>query len=237
MDMTSHFNEISNLIAGLQRIIRKQADENRPISRIELDIMLENVRTLYDLLLQIPSRVGDADVPEIADEKTGEPTPEVEPLEIKFPFSPEVSMAEQSFSDESVEAKPLVDGESKTEITRQTIPDLFNSPEISESTLFQRTFADKLSEENQAETLADKMSSHRIEGLKNAIGINEKFFFINELFDGSLKQYTETMSKLDEANSLALAAEYLEKQAADYKWDKNDDAFEKLKGFVERKFK
>ena len=41
--------------------------------------------------------------------------------------------------------------------------------------------------------------------LKDAIGINEKFLFINELFDGNLQDYSEALNKLNAFENLQSA--------------------------------
>ncbi|MBN1338415.1 MAG: hypothetical protein JXA03_03780 [Bacteroidales bacterium] len=71
-------------------------------------------------------------------------------------------------------------------------------------------------------------------GLKKAIGINDKFFFINELFDGNLKDYNSLIENLDNQNTTTEAFEMLEKKFTEKGWERHPDAFARLKQYVER---
>lgn len=71
-------------------------------------------------------------------------------------------------------------------------------------------------------------------GLKKAIGINDKFFFINELFEGNLKEYNDLITELETRKTAAEASELLEKNYKEREWEKHEDAFSRLQQFVER---
>ncbi|PID95040.1 MAG: hypothetical protein CSA95_01500 [Bacteroidetes bacterium] len=107
------------------------------------------------------------------------------------------------------------------------------------------TLADKLKTDtkslgetilNGEKTLGEDMGKKPIGTLKSAIGINDKFRFVNELFDGVLKSYNEAITVLDGASDLQDARSILDRQKEKYAWDPGNEAFGTLKDFVERKF-
>jgi len=110
---------------------------------------------------------------------------------------------------------------------------LFSDPETDENI----TVLDKISESQQSESVADKVQKDKTTSLKLAIGINDKFFFINELFDGNMKEYNEAIDKLDEFTSLNGAHDYLKSLVEKYKWGIDSDAYSQLTGFIDKKLK
>jgi len=85
--------------------------------------------------------------------------------------------------------------------------------------------------------VGDKIQQDKISELKSAIGINEKFFFINELFDGDMKNYNEAIEKLDTVARLEEGFLLLKELREENDWKEDNDAYLQLSGFVNRKFK
>ena len=95
-------------------------------------------------------------------------------------------------------------------------------------------FASDTHTENE-HSLADKLGRQAIKDLKDAIGINEKFQFINELFEGHMQEYNAALSQLNNMTEINEAKTYLNTLKALYHWKDNtiSSAFIDL---VERKF-
>jgi outer membrane biosynthesis protein TonB len=51
--------------------------------------------------------------------------------------------------------------------------------------------------------LSDKLKHRPLTNLSDAIGINDRFLFINEIFDGNKDAYSQAISRLDKAESLS----------------------------------
>jgi hypothetical protein len=85
-------------------------------------------------------------------------------------------------------------------------------------------------------SLGPKIPSERIDNLKTAIGINEKFMFINELFDGNLREYNETIETLNGFTNLDQASGFLDLMCKKNFWNTGSNAFKKLQELVERRF-
>ena len=90
--------------------------------------------------------------------------------------------------------------------------------------------------EAREKTFSPRIPSDRIENLKTAIIINDKFMFINELFEGNLREYNETIETLNGFKTLSQAADYLDLMRKKNFWNTGSIAFKKLKELVERRF-
>jgi hypothetical protein len=243
MNINNQCKQIEELINGLQRLIQSHSNNSESISRIELDLALEKVRRLYDILLQMKIQESKPDYP-VSDEITSQVEPvDAAMIPLEEPQSvPENIIAEPEIIDEPV----LQEIQQSEEVLAQdvaykdiepAIPDLFSGTIVSTARKTDKTVVEKLSEENQAETIADKIGSHKITGLKQAIGINEKFFFINELFQGNMKEYSETLNALDQVEEIQATKDFLENLCRKNSWDTEGNAVRKLYEFIERKFK
>ena len=98
-----------------------------------------------------------------------------------------------------------------------------------------KSLNEKLLKNKTDKSISSKMQYNAIKDLKSAIGINEKFLFINELFKGNMKEYNESILKLNEFKSLTEAESYLEELKGKHKWKDDLHAYLTLKDFVERK--
>jgi hypothetical protein len=86
-------------------------------------------------------------------------------------------------------------------------------------------------------SIAERMEQSPISDLRSAIGINEKFLFINELFKGNLNQYNKTIDELNAFETINGAYTYLVETKVQHQWDENTAAFAKLKALIERKYR
>jgi len=89
----------------------------------------------------------------------------------------------------------------------------------------------KLKEARQ-QTLPPK--NEPVQHLKQLISINDKFSFINELFDGSLKEYNDAIEKLNGCNGRNEAYEYLDQLRKKNLWELESGTLMKLKEAVEK---
>lgn len=243
MNINNQYKQIEELINGLQRLIQPYNNNFESMSRIELDLALEKVRRLYDILFQTNIQERKPDHPASDEIKSQVEPSETVMIPVEEPQSvPENIIAEpydteEPISDEPRHSDEVLAGDAANKDIEQAIPDLFSGTIASAVRKTDKTVVEKLAEENQAETIADKIGSHKITGLKQAIGINEKFFFINELFQGNMKEYTETLSALDQIEGLQPAKDFLDNLCRKNSWDTEGNAVRKLFEFIERKFK
>ena len=77
-----------------------------------------------------------------------------------------------------------------------------------------------------------KLSNLPVSSLQAAIGINDRFQYIRELFDGDNQKYLEAVKTIDSFDNLKDAVEYLRDN---YKWKKNETSL-KFVRLVKRRF-
>ena len=85
-------------------------------------------------------------------------------------------------------------------------------------------------------TLASKLQQKSISELKTAIGINDKFLFVNELFGGSMEKYNRSIENLDDMKTLNGTLIYLNELKVELQWNSSNEAYQKLLNLIHRKF-
>lgn len=85
-------------------------------------------------------------------------------------------------------------------------------------------------------SVAARMQRSKINDLRSAIGINDKFLFINELFRGNMQQYNKVLDELNDFKSLNGAQTYLMELKVEHQWEAESNAFIRLNSFIERRF-
>ncbi|TGE07557.1 hypothetical protein [Hymenobacter fodinae] len=86
-----------------------------------------------------------------------------------------------------------------------------------------------------AATLAEK--APKVESLREAISINQRFSFINELFNGENMEYHSVIQYLDTLPNAESAKRYVtENLSAQYNWSRKEEHVNKLLKLIDRKF-
>jgi hypothetical protein len=129
---------------------------------------------------------------------------------------------ERATSIKEVEVK--VPSVKKPEIEKnvKTIADQFKSRTTLHESLHQ-TFQKDSESISQGKPIADLMS---------AIGLNDRFTFIRELFDNDQKVFESTISELNSATSFNDAYNYMTRQ---FNWDMDGEAVQLLLDIIRRK--
>ncbi len=85
-------------------------------------------------------------------------------------------------------------------------------------------------------SLAAKLQNRPVGDLKSAIGINDKFLFVNELFSGSMEKYNRSIENLNDIQTYNGALIYLNELKVELQWNSNNVAYKKLADLVKLKF-
>jgi len=147
----------------------------------------------------------------------------VEPVEKKEIFKEKVPTP----TTREVAREPKAKSEEKQSEVRSAFDLFTDSAEVS--------IGDKLGDGGDA-SIASKMQKSQIKDLKQAIGINEKFLFINELFNGDLGRYNKTIEEFNELSSREGTNAHLIELKIQNQWADDGEAFLKLKLLLDRKF-
>lgn len=134
-----------------------------------------------------------------------------------------------------MEGPTLVDLELENERqTSETVGDFFEQDDAEFELSTPETFGEKMMSEEV--TLAEKLQQNPVRDLKSAIGINDKFLFVNELFGGSMEKYNKSIENLNDLKTLNGAMIYLNELKVELQWNSSNEAYQRLKDLVSRKF-
>ena len=94
----------------------------------------------------------------------------------------------------------------------------------------------KLAEERKGSSIGERLQQKRIDSLKAVIGLNDKFEFVKELFDGDSKKYEDVIYTLNNFKKLEEAMQYFSTLKYRFNWDEEQDSLEKLIHMIEKKY-
>jgi hypothetical protein len=118
-------------------------------------------------------------------------------------------------------------------------PDLFGSHAPTLADRFQvekKSVNDHLTTEADDNSLGNRMQKSQITDLKSAIGINDKFLFINELFKGDLAGYNRAVEELNSCQTKQEAVEKINEMRNQFNWPEHSSSFLRLNDFMKRRY-
>ncbi len=254
-----HFSaDVSNRIAKIMAMTERINDHPGKSPTIEIELVLEEIRHLYDIflsMLMIPASAGvveervlakenmptakeddtrEEEIPaEVEEEYVDEPVEEVpEPKETVLPLVEVPSMPE-------VPSKPAKGKVVKRPEEKRDDDD----PEGSKTILAEKlkhgetkSINDIMAERRSDVSLSARIQQHPIHDLRSAIGINEKFIFVYELFAGNVPLYNEAIERLNSMSGRNEAIGLMEEYRVQYHWDIENMAFQKLVDMISRRY-
>jgi hypothetical protein len=125
--------------------------------------------------------------------------------------------------------EPVAVEETKKEQPAQPIAQSIEKPTNAHSV------NDKFSGQNK-KTLADKLNKSPIKNLKEHIGINQKFLFINDLFKGENEAYNNAINQLNGFANYHEAEQYVSSIKQQMEWDEEHPSTIKFLDYVERRY-
>lgn len=184
------------------------AIENIPngFRSIDRDRLLNDIRELYDAVLDTePSEYVVAESPEV---EATDPEPEA---------SKEPELV--------IETVP--EPEAVAEVETQT-----KEPEQTELPVETETQAENDPDEG---TLAGKLNQKPISDLRSGVPLNEKFGFIQNLFQNNASDYGDAIMKMNNAEDQEVALTYFDKIADRKGWDSENVQVRTLRNYIERR--
>ena len=264
MDKVSLLNEIKTALEGLLSQTQQLEKKEQPVHQIDKDLLLEKTRALCEQMMalenareeeKIPKPAPEEDVPAVeevvdtvAEEEDivaempmdeNQEMPEAEPEEIvsepeEKSETEDVQVTEEKVAKPIAEEEPVEEKPEPVEKTEKpvepprTMLDLFSEAPL-------ETLGDTLTPAEKP-VVADRLQMSSINDLRETIGINDKFLFINELFNGDLERYNKVIDELNGFSGLSGAQTYLTELQVQYQWTENGQAYQKLNILLERKF-
>lgn len=86
------------------------------------------------------------------------------------------------------------------------------------------------------EKIVSSIQKPKLDNLNAAIGLNDKFQFANELFEGKMQEYQVAIQQLNTAGTFESAMEYIESLQQLYNWDFENETVKRLLELVGRRY-
>ncbi len=192
------------------------------IPAIEMDLTLEKVRNLYDILLMLKQSGQEKEISteNQKNDKSEESTAKagIENIENTAETAEEVKKDTIPGEKENKKSQKPEEAEGG-----KSISDRFKS----ESSSIHDSFS-KL----QNDDLSSQLQTKPISNIADAVGINDKFTFINELFDGDTEKYNNTIDILNKVINFNDAYNYL---MSNFSWDMDSPLVQKILNLIRRK--
>ncbi len=245
--------------------IKRLRKANYPLHPLDVDFLQQKIRLLYEMMFELdefaetsrpkvsprpappktPVEKVSKEIPSGTEQKH-EAAPEVEkPVKstdyTADTITPSLTVVESNPVEETIEEPPAIEKEEKKAEPAERIQAVSQEPEVIKTTLDlfsdipSETLSDRIASSEEP-SVADRIQKSQISDLRQAIGINEKFQFINELFNGDLGKYNSAIDELNSFSGLDGAKTYLFELHVENQWADDSPALAKLSELLDRKF-
>ena len=247
--METQKNDEKNIVLELKRQLGRmmvQVDymyrNDRELSRLDLDILMERTRDLYDLLCDYQAGTAEQQVEE-------QPLVEKEINEGGELINRDVEFEIEDNEDKKDKAEQPVGATHVLPVVEDDVEndgddDDEEDWEDEDDEMFRveqedkEENEDKMDKEEKIEdnSLAARLQRTPITDIRMAMGINDKVMIINDLFMGSVERYNKSIDALNEFPTLSGAKVYMSELQIELQWDVESQAYKMLNDLVERRF-
>lgn len=253
MEVKTTIEKLIKDIQDIEKTISRLRNSSH-IPQIEIDLVLSRLREAYDVALGLnKSRESAGDQPseQISPgiESTGDPgefegtekpaeTPQ--PVELgktvtrEAPEGQDFELEQEPETGSVKKEEPILVEERKEEAPEEKTstdkkPPVIVADRFKDSKKFMN---ETLAKNMPTKDLSSKLQSKPLGDIGKAIGINDRFLFIKELFDGDSKKFDETINVLNNAPNFNEAFNYL---SENFSWNMDDPSVQKLLELARRK--
>lgn len=222
-------NQIRKEIAELINSIKQHSDDigdKKHIPQLELELILKKIASLYEKSI-VFNYVNSQKSIENEIAKLIEPKVNIEERIIS-----EISKAQDKVKEEpKVEEKviiPEIIEEKPQEIVQEKITEVvpvIETPPV----------AEKPPVVEKPKPIIN-IQKPAISDIKAAIGINDRFQFANDLFEGNMQEYEIGIQQLNSSENIDSAMIYFHSLQQLYTWDLENDTVKRLLELVERRY-
>ena len=219
------YQNLNALVAKIQSALTQL--ENKQLSVSDIDSIQENAKELFERLtvlkyLALEKLVESTDTSKKV--KTADENREASTEDADIPVAIKISASEPTVPENQTNLLDAIK-ESKEEV---------NEPEIPTD---DQSLNEKLNASPSAASLSEKLKKQPINDLITAIGINQKFLFMNDLFEGERDEFHNSLSELNKFDSFLDADNYIKNNLmVKYNWDMENTSVVRLMELVERRY-
>lgn len=228
--MSGKLKEIYALVHELKSETSYEVATETEEMKPEKEVMNTETPVAVDIKKEILQAEEKTEVEEKNENETGPETVlsgEEEDMTIE-----EKPIATETARISNPEVEPEIEVKKRPEELELAVPEAKITSDLFSGTA---TIAESF-QKGEDKSIAANMIHQPVRDLKMAIGINDKFLFINELFGGSPSDYNEAIEKLNLAEGWTEAINTLADYEAQHKWDGHSETSNRLKLLIEKKF-
>ncbi len=231
----------------LRDLHRSIMSHSSPVPAAEMENLLQEIRNLYSLALQLNNEnalqllneiqmaanqlVLPLSKSSLQSAENTVPFQRIEPDETLV-NDPKDSIPEMVPSSVSyIKEKPL----EKKHIASDIHEMFHDSPTIAKRFSDHQTLAEKIAGNGNMKRVSDNQKSS-VKDIKSAIGLNEKFQFINQLFNGDAKKYHSVIDELNTSTSVDIALNSIREISDFNNWESHPASAKSFIEIVERRF-
>ncbi len=227
--------ELITKIGAILDRIKSHTNPTEDSSESELQALLDDTEDLIESVSVLKFIVNEGQMP------IKNPSDTIHEEELAEDHKAEILSQEDETSDneqeqiteseikeqEIVENTELSEPKEEKKSPQKEQIDLFTSEE---STLNEKIYQEGFS-------VAAKLEKQKISDLIGAIGINERFAFINELFEGNADDFNETLKRLNSFAEYKEACKYLDTEVrSKYNWDEENQVVLEFLDLIEKRY-
>lgn len=223
--LSENIKELDEIVSGFKALER--------IPELDLDLVLDRTRNLYEILLLLKKSVKVNGTENMASQSKTEseqssedelPSKEEKP-EIESDDKSDIIELETAPADEST---PGAEDSDESREQPDEVPKILSDRFKKQTTLLN----EDITQTKPAYNLSSRLQTKPITNIQNAIGLNDKFLFINELFDGDADKYNVTIETLNNATHFNEAYNFL---VENFQWDMDSELVQKILDLIRRK--
>lgn len=153
---------------------------------------------------------------------------------------PEEHVEEESVDEEPIETTEIADDKASAEdlpigtdeiSEPQSVNDQFAESDI-------QTLNDKFEEKEKPKTIAKAHEEKPVSELASSINLNQRYMFVNDLFEGNEADYNKALDEIDSSDSFDSSVEILvQNYSKKYVWDMNSDEVKELLKVIFKRFR
>jgi hypothetical protein len=212
-------------IANLDEIkdLLQEISTGDSVSFIDIDLVLQKTRSFYEVLLMLRQPSGDS----VLSATSGISAQERKTATVEKPAAKESVNAADSFDASRkmpAEDKPASATAAEKRKKSGVLPDSSGNKKV---------LGDVIHQPIQYQEIASRLQGKPITNLASAIGINERFLYIRELFGNDAKKYEKAIEIINNAASFNDAYNFMIRE---YNWDMDSEMVQELLELVRRKF-
>jgi hypothetical protein len=249
--MGSHFSQIEAELHEVQLLISKLGGIEK-IPRIEIDLALTKLQNVYDFLLHKSNSLRETQIEKVQPDETIKTIKETLKAENEInisdghenkinPLSAKPDDELIFIDDKKVEIETKIDTDkensdnSKLKELNHPGHERHKGKEIlaEKYNKNQQFINEKLAQGIHKKDISGQMQLKALKNIEAAIGVNEKFLFVRELFNGDTETFHKTIRILNNVANFNEAFNYIH---STFNWNLENAAAQKLLELVRRRF-